>query len=116
VGQERAPTNRRSDAEIRHAFAELDLIRERLDLWFWAARMMLALIAMLTMTVALMVTLIDGGALSIEQMAVGAAITGAGAASARLRSLALARARRSTPSESPSGASAQGDAERQQQE
>lgn len=113
MSQERAHTNRRSDAEIRHAFAELDLIRERLDLWFWAARMMLALIAMLTMTVALMVTVINGGALSAEQMAVGTAIAGAGAASAGLRSLPLARARRSTPSESPSGASAQGNAKPQ---
>jgi hypothetical protein len=75
-------------AELRHAFAVLDLARRRRELLFWTIAMTLTVIVLVAMTVAFVVSLIQGSAIDPAQMTVGAGITGA---SASVRILGLLR-------------------------
>jgi hypothetical protein len=63
-------------AELCHAFAELDLMRSRRELMFWTITMTLAVIVLVAMTVAFVVSLIQGSSLDPAHMAVGTGITG----------------------------------------
>lgn len=75
-------------AELRHAFAELDLVRRRRELMFWTITTTLAVIVLVAMTVAFVVALIQDSSIDGTQMAVGTGITGA---SAGVRTLGLMR-------------------------
>ena len=67
-----------TSAELRYALAELELTRRRRELLFWSITMAFALIVLVAMSVAFLVSVVQGVALNLAQVAVGAAITGAG--------------------------------------
>jgi len=67
-------------AQLRQATAELDLVRRRRELLFWTIRMTLAVIVLAAMTVAFVVSLIQGASTDATQMALGASSGGAAAA------------------------------------
>jgi hypothetical protein len=75
-------------AELRHAFAVLDLARRRRELLFWTIAMTLTVIVLVAMTVAFVVSLIQGSSIDPARMTVGAGIT---AASASVRILGRLR-------------------------
>jgi hypothetical protein len=66
--------------ELRHALAEIELMRRRRELLFWSIRMTLALVMLATITVAVLVSLVRRVSMDPALMAVGVAITGASAA------------------------------------
>lgn len=66
-------------AQLRHATAELDFVRRRLELLFWTIATGLALIVLAAMTVAFIVSLIRGPTMDHAMMEVGAGITAASA-------------------------------------
>jgi hypothetical protein len=75
------PQHRREDgvtpAQLRHASAELELVRRRRELFFWTIRMTLSVIVLVAIAVAFIVSLIEGATIDAAHMAVGAGITGA---------------------------------------
>ncbi len=81
-------TARPMATELRHAFAELDLVCRRRELLFSTIAMTLAVIVLVAMSVAFVVSLIQGSTLDPAGMAVGTGITGA---SVGVRSLGLMR-------------------------
>jgi ABC-type lipoprotein release transport system permease subunit len=74
-------------AELRQASAELDFLRRRRELFFWTMTMTLALVVLVVMTVAFVVSMVHGAPIDIEQLAVGAGITGANGAGAQIPGL-----------------------------
>ena len=73
-------------ARLRRATAELDLLRSRLELCFWALRRMLGLITALALTVAFVVSLLRGAPVPTERsLATGIAAAACSQASKILR-------------------------------
>jgi hypothetical protein len=74
-------------AALERAKAELDLARQQRELLFWTIHMTLAVIVSTAVTIAFLVSLIEGVPISVKEIVAGAAI---GAASAHLTRLAIA--------------------------
>lgn len=66
-------------AQVRQVSAELDLIRRRRELLFWTITTTLAVIVLITMTVALLVSFITGTSIDSTRIALAVGITGASA-------------------------------------
>jgi hypothetical protein len=84
-------------AQLRHATAELQLIHQRLELIFWTIRTTLALIVLVALTVAFVVSLCQGASVDPAHMAIGAGITGASARGKHLVALRRRFDRLKTP-------------------
>jgi hypothetical protein len=71
-----------TNAELRHASAQLDLARRRRELLFWTIITSVAVIVLVATTVAFVVSLIQGSSMVTAHLAVGA-LGGACARSSR---------------------------------
>lgn len=76
-----------TSAQLRQANAELDLTQRRRELFFWTIRLTLAVIVLIALTIAFVVSLIQGASIDAAQMALGAGITAANAASGQILGL-----------------------------
>jgi hypothetical protein len=74
-------------AQLRQANVELGLTRRRRELFFWTIRMTLTVIVSIAMTIALVVSLIQGASIDVAQMSLGAGITAVNAASGQILGL-----------------------------
>jgi len=65
-------------AQLRHASAELELVRRRRELLFWTIRMTLAVVVLIAITIALLWSLIHGSGVDVVIAALAAGIAGGG--------------------------------------
>ena len=82
-------------SQLSRAAAELALVRQRRELLFWTINMALAMIVFVAMTIAFIVSLVQGAALDASRLAIGAGLTGTSAGGGAV--LALLRWRRPPP-------------------